>query len=363
MIIWKHLNIFLLFLLVEKCTLTSHFLISGRQELMLVPSVAFRHRPAAMKLTALAQPTDDWILFAEGWLFEENPFRAMLATSILATTVHNIDKKRLAYFTGTGKRYKSLCVDGLKHEMCTRTDTHGLIETQFQVSNNDIEQFRVPGGQGGKVEYSVSTTDKSLREKGEIFLCDDNGISVISDIDDTVKITGVTSARSVIRNTFSGEYKAVPGMSERYRHYESKYNATFHYLTASPDQLYPFLREFFERENFPLGSYHMRHFTWFDSNFFQFFASQSFIKQKTNILHMFFQKTRGRQFILVGDIFQKDPEIYANIYENYPEKILKIFIRVSEKKLTNRLDQVFKNIPKDKWVTFVNGYDLPETVF
>ncbi|CAF0991248.1 unnamed protein product [Adineta steineri] len=78
---------------------------------------------------------------------------------------------------------------------------------------------------------------------------------------------------------------------------------------------------------------------------------------------MFFQKTRGRQFILVGDIFQKDPEIYANIYENYPEKILKIFIRVSEKKLTNRLDQVFKNIPKDKWAAFVNGYDLPETVF
>ena len=43
--------------------------------------------------------------------------------------------------------------------------------------------------------------------------------------------------RAVLRNTFSGEYKAVPGMPERYRHYESYYNATFHYLTASPDQL------------------------------------------------------------------------------------------------------------------------------
>ena len=152
-------------------------------------------------------------------------------------------------------------------------------------------------------------------------------------------------------------------MAERYRHYESMYNATFHYLTASPDQLYPFLREFFDRERFPLGSYHMRHFTWFDSNFFQFFASKSFIRQKTNILSMFFQQTRGREFILFGDIFQKDPEIYANIYQQYLERIRKIFIRVSKKNNPNRLNQVFQNIPQDKWATFVNGFDLPETLF
>jgi hypothetical protein len=106
----------------------------------------------------------------------------MLATSILSTTVDNIDGKRLSYFTGSGKRYKPLCIDGLKREMCTKTDTHGLITKQFQVTNNDIEQFRVPGGSGGKVEYSVSTPDKHLQTKGEIFLCDDNGISIISDI-------------------------------------------------------------------------------------------------------------------------------------------------------------------------------------
>lgn len=173
----------------------------------------------------------------------------------------------------------------------------------------------------------------------------------------------MTSARAVIRNTFSGEYKAVPGMAERYRHYESIYNATFHYLTASPDQLYPFLREFFEREQFPLGSYHMRHFTWFDTNFFQFFASKSFIRQKTSILRMFFQQTRGREFILLGDIFQKDPEIYAGIYQQYPERIRKIFIRVPKKNDPNRLNQIFHDIPQEKWATFVNGFDLPDTIF
>lgn len=122
-----------------------------------------------------------------GWYFEDNPFRAILATSILSTTVDNIDGKRVSYFTGSGKRYKPLCLIGLKQEMCTKTDTHGLIEKQFRVSNDDIEQFRVPGGTGGKVEYSVSTPDKTVQDKGEIFLCDDNGISVISDIVSFIK--------------------------------------------------------------------------------------------------------------------------------------------------------------------------------
>jgi hypothetical protein len=130
----------------------------------------------------LYKNTDEKLVLILGWYFEDNPFRAMLATSILSATVDHIDGKRVSYFTGSGKRYKPLCIDGLKHEMCTKTDTHGLIEKKFQVTNDDIEQFRVPGGSGGKVEYSVSTTDKTLQTKGEIFLCDDNGISVISDI-------------------------------------------------------------------------------------------------------------------------------------------------------------------------------------
>jgi hypothetical protein len=106
----------------------------------------------------------------------------MLATSMLSTTVDDVDERRVSYFTSSGKRNKPLCVDSLKHEMCTKTDSDGLIRTQFRVSNNEVEQFRVPGGNGGKVEYSVSTPNKVIQAKGEIFLCDDNGISIISDI-------------------------------------------------------------------------------------------------------------------------------------------------------------------------------------
>jgi hypothetical protein len=36
---------------------------------MLVPSVAFRHHPSTMELTALAQASDDWILYIQGDTF------------------------------------------------------------------------------------------------------------------------------------------------------------------------------------------------------------------------------------------------------------------------------------------------------
>jgi len=204
-----------------------------------------------------------------------------------------------------------------------------------------------------------------LKTTGEVYLCDDNGISFISDIDDTIKITGVTSATQTLINTFSGEYKAVEYMADAYRRWESTYSAIFHYLTASPDQLYPFLKEFLKNKGFPPGSAHMRHFTWFDSNFIQFFMSANYIKSKTDVLNMFMKNTNNRYFVLLGDVFQKDPDIYASVYQQYPDRILKIFIRKykDDQQGQARLEQVFANIPRHKWATFENGHDLPTDIY
>ncbi len=62
----EHLNICILILLVGKFTLTHQYFITHQQELMLVPSVAFRHHSPAAELTAIAQSSDDWILYAQG---------------------------------------------------------------------------------------------------------------------------------------------------------------------------------------------------------------------------------------------------------------------------------------------------------
>lgn len=355
---YQHLPIMgytLLSILLISTTINA-FLLSNQEGLFLVPSAAFRDHSSLSV----------WKLYNQGWYYEENPVQALLMEKSLELLVQkDLDKNRIKMFTAEGKERKSLCVNGLNRMMCTVTDEEGRIKNTFALTNDEIESFRQPGGNGGKVLYQVSAMDKGLRATGEIYLCDDNGVTFISDIDDTIKITGVTSNTETLINTFSGEFKAVPGMSEIYRQWERQYNATFAYLTASPDQLYPFLRAFFDREQFPAGSAHMRHYTWFDKNFIEFFVSANYIKSKTDTLQMFLDNTRNRKFVLLGDVFQKDPDIYANVYAQYPERIAKIFIRkyADDASGQERLETVFKDIPREKWATFESGADLPRSIF
>lgn len=190
-------------------------------------------------------------------------------------------------------------------------------------------------------------------------------MTFISDIDDTMKITGVTSTVDTLINTFSGAYKAVPGMATIYQYWQKQYNATFAYVTASPDQLYFYLRQFFDAEKFPPASFHMRHFTWAAKDFITFFKAEDYIQHKTETLEMFMTNTVNRTFILIGDVFQKDPEIYAGIFAKYPDRIGRIFIRkyANDTAGQQRLESVFANIPGPKWRTFESGSDLPENVY
>ena len=53
--------------------------------------------------------------------------------------------------------------------------------------------------------------------KGQIFPLEAEGISVISDIDDTIKITEVRDKQATLRNTFLLAFQPVPGMAEFYQ--------------------------------------------------------------------------------------------------------------------------------------------------
>lgn len=332
----------------------------SKEGVFLVPSVAFRDHSSSTKSPA------DWILYNQGWYYEENPLQARLMEKSLEIVVRkDLDINRVRMFTAEGKKKKDICIDGLSRSMCTKTDDDGRITNTFAVTNEEVELFRQPGTSDGRISFQASIPKTTLKATGEIYLCDDEGITFISDIDDTIKVTGVTSTTQTLINTFSGNFKAVEGMPEIYRYWEEKYKATFAYLTASPDQLYPFLREFFDREQFPIGSAHMRHFTWLDSNFITFFMSTSYMKKKTETLQMFLKNTINRRFVLLGDIFQKDPDIYANIYAQYPDRIERIFIRkyANDDEGQKRLETLFKDIPSHKWATFEKGADLPRDIF
>jgi phosphatidate phosphatase APP1 len=150
-------------------------------------------------------------------------------------------------------------------------------------------------------------------------------------------------------------------MSDLYQQWQIKnVNITFHYLSGMPDQLYTLTQEFINTNHFPDGSFHMRHFDWAAASLFDFLHSQSTFIHKMSYLRFFLSNTI-RDYILIGDSGEKDPEIYGTITREYPERIRAIFIRAikGESFDDQRFLDAFQDISKEKWLIFNDPKQVP----
>ena len=65
----------------------------------------------------------------------------------------------------------------------------------------------------------------------------------------------------------------VPGMAEAYDRWSKAGGVTFHYVSASPWQLFAPLEGFVRSNGFPAGSFNLKSFRWKDRSFFDLFKS------------------------------------------------------------------------------------------
>jgi phosphatidate phosphatase APP1 len=150
-------------------------------------------------------------------------------------------------------------------------------------------------------------------------------------------------------------------MSELYQQWQAKYpNCTFHYLSGMPDQLYTLTQEFITSNKFPDGSFHMRHFGWAIGSLFDFLHSDSTFIHKISYLNFFLTYTK-RDYILIGDSGEKDPEIYGTITRQNPQRIRAIFIRAIKGEAFDdqRFITAFEGIPQEKWMIFNDPKQVP----
>ncbi|KAJ3097598.1 hypothetical protein HDU97_004726 [Phlyctochytrium planicorne] len=218
----------------------------------------------------------------------------------------------------------------------------------------EIIAYKSAGSHSG--QYAFSTID----------LIDEEGISLISDLDDTIKESDVhMGKRAAIKSAFFGDGIPVAGMSEAYQYFTSK-GVGIHYVSASPYQLFPTILNFMVTNNFPLGSLNLRDF-WAPGNM----SSRAY---KIGCITKLFEAFPKRKFILVGDSGEKDSETAATLYGSYPDHILKVFIRdvtllgpggskkeSADQRHANQLAYVkasLKGIPTDKWTLFESSEAL-----
>lgn len=134
---------------------------------------------------------------------------------------------------------------------------------QAHISDKEAEQA---GGRRVTIRAVLPPGDKRIF-CGQVELVEPTGFTVVSDIDDTIKLTEVTNRSAMLRNTFLEAFKPVPRMAEVYRGWAADAGARLCYLSASPWQLFTPLSEFIQTNQFPAGPLLLREFRWKDENF------------------------------------------------------------------------------------------------
>ena len=162
---------------------------------------------------------------------------------------------------------------------------------------------------------------------------------VVSDIDDTVIETGVNSflKLAVVFNTLLKNHQTrtpFEGIGEVLHRLSlndkgQKVNPLF-YLSNSPWNLYTLLTDLFRFRDIPMGPLFLRDYgIKFGS------AKEEFSKHKKLHLEKLMIDFPEKQFILIGDATEKDAPIYLEVFNEFPGRVKKIFIRASFKERRN----------------------------
>jgi hypothetical protein len=186
------------------------------------------------------------------------------------------------------------------------------------------------------------------RFRGQALVVPAEGVSVISDIDDTIKRTQVRDRREMLLNTFARRFEAAPHMAAYYRALAQVPDTRFHYLSASPIQLYPALADFVRDNDFPAGSMHLRESTTWRT---LIPGAEDSRAHKLGVIDRLLTEFPRRRFVLVGDSGEADPEIYAQVYRANPQRIDGIVIRdvTDEGRLSDRYRATFDGIDALLW--------------
>ncbi|MFD1260127.1 phosphatidate phosphatase App1 family protein [Entomomonas asaccharolytica] len=254
-----------------------------------------------------------------------------------------------------GKNIKVQFADQSIHSLPTtnkdgRANKTVYFATDAAISNNNLIAYQL---------YQSGTPAGA--DNGYAIFASPEGLSVISDIDDTIKDSNVLDRQQLLVNTFIEEFKAIDSMRDWYRYIadNNKQTIAFHYVSSSPIQLYPALKEFMDKANFPLGSFHLREGTTWNS---VVATGDDSLQHKKSSIEKLLTAYPKRQFILIGDSGEADPEIYADMMRRHPEQVNCIAIRnvTDEDNQNSRYQQTFKDLDINKWRVFTDPTDLKD---
>jgi phosphatidate phosphatase APP1 len=210
-------------------------------------------------------------------------------------------------------------------EAVTSSDQEGYFEVLLEAEDASfggpwaIGQVELAAPYRGITDPRCASVRVRVPEAGAAF-------GVISDIDDTILLTGAQRAAAMVRQTLTGSALtrvAFIGAPELYRALAAGPtgggNPVF-YVSSSPWNLHGFLTDFLRHRDFPLGPLLLRDLLGSGTR-------RSHASHKHARIVEVLDLHPDLRFVLIGDSGQHDPQIYADIVRGNPGRVLAVYIR------------------------------------
>lgn len=315
---------------------------------------------ALVLLPSAAHQSEDgrqWVVPLHTWVYV--PQHSQLRRRAIAAHLkrrHGLDLTPASalYFD---PRINLLLADN-KRDRTVVVDTAGVraVLPPTSANGHTHSQVRIPVStatpEGSRLTIrAVLPPADSRKIEASVHLIGPVGLSVISDIDDTVKVTHVLDRGRMWEATFYKPFETVAGMPAAYQRLAAK-GAAFHYVSSSPWHLAEPLLGLLEASGLPVSSLSLKQIRLKDRTAFNIVKPGR--ETKPPAIEAILTRYPGRQFILIGDSGEDDPEVYAEALRRHPKQITRIFIRniTAAHRADARFAKAFAGLEAARWVLF-----------
>lgn len=240
-------------------------------------------------------------------------------------------KERLSSFIARAISNASLSVVIGSHD---KLDLKKLRHEQVVTDSNGFFEICLDTEYEPSVIQVKSATDESIFAFQDIMLIPNGGLGIISDIDDTIKLTGVIGdKRELMRNLLLKDVSQwnIPPVVKWYIQLYDHNGISFHYVSNSPWQLFHVIDKYFRNVKLPVGSIHLKQYT---GSFISSLMEPSSSRKKRH-LNKIAEDFPDKKFICVGDSGEYDLEAYVDLARAYPSQVQSIYIRYVEGSLSD----------------------------
>ena len=354
---------------------------AGSVRVTLFPSSSSSHKKTVARheqvvfYPSYAAKTKDgsgWSLTVQGRVFDpriswlrRRPMLAVVKRVMrFDRTAEEYFRTRMRQFLMSGLRGRSVAVRiGDREHAVAESDYMGLFQGTVTVAGDEISRVVDTSSRHNIwLPFGAVLPENDSREcSGRLQLIEPTGVSIISDVDDTIKHSNVPNRRDLFRNTFTRTFTPVIGMPELYREC-AEAGAAFHFVSGSPWQLYESLSEFFHAEGYPAGSIHLKRFRFRDSARKLRPSPQK--AHKSAAIEPLVEAFPKRRFVLIGDSGEQDSEIYSSFLRKRPHQIAGIFIRAirGETRDSEKIRSAFAGLDPSKWIIYREPSEIHEAI-